>query len=153
MKIYSPDFESGGVIPSIFTCDGEDISPEIRWEGAPKETKSFVLIMDDPDAPIGTFTHWVVYDIPATENHLPKNFPKVPEVNTIKQGINDFRRVGYGGPCPPRGHGYHRYFFKLYALSIPSLGLKPGSTRREVENAMKNHILAEAQFFGRYKRD
>lgn len=153
MKVYSPDFKNGEVIPSVFTCDGEDISPEIKWEGVPEGTKSLVLIMDDPDAPVGVFTHWVVYDIPVTESHLPRNFPKVPEVNGIKQGVNDFRKVGYGGPCPPRGHGFHRYFFKLYALSVPSLGLKAGSTRVEVERAMSNHILAEAQFYGKYKRD
>ncbi len=153
MKIYSPDFENGGVIPPVFTCDGEDISPEIRWEGAPENAKSFVLIMDDPDAPVGTFTHWVVYDIPVNVNHIPRNFPKVLEVNGIKQGVNDFGRVGYGGPCPPRGHGFHRYFFKLYALDVPSLGLRGGSSRRDVERAMIEHVIGKAEFFGRYKRD
>ncbi|GAB6065311.1 YbhB/YbcL family Raf kinase inhibitor-like protein [Aquifex pyrophilus] len=152
MKVFSSAFEYGEVIPKKYTCEGEDISPPIRWEGV-SGARSFVLIMDDPDAPIGTFTHWVVYDIPSNVNELPENFPKSKEVNGIKQGVNDFGRVGYGGPCPPRGHGYHRYFFKVYALDVESLGLPPEATRREVEERMKGHILGSGELMGRYKRD
>ncbi|WP_461831261.1 YbhB/YbcL family Raf kinase inhibitor-like protein [Aquifex sp.] len=153
MKVFSPAFEYGDVIPSKYTCEGEDISPPVRWEGAPEGTKSFVLIMDDPDAPLGTFTHWIVYDIPADVNELYENFPKTAEVKGIKQGINDFGRVGYGGPCPPKGHGYHRYFFRIYALDISSLGLPPEATREQVESKIKGHILGSGELMGRYKRD
>ena len=109
--------------------------------------------MDDPDAPIGTFTHWIVYDIPVNVNALPENFPKVPQVNGMKQGKNDFGFVGYGGPCPPRGHGYHRYFFKIFALNVESLNLPSGANRRYVEAAIKNHVIAYGQLMGKYRRD
>jgi len=153
MEVFSRSFKNGGEIPRVYTCDGRDISPHVGWEDVPEGTKSFVLIMDDPDAPVGTFTHWVVYDIPSQTRELLENFPKVPEISGIKQGINDFGRVGYGGPCPPRGHGYHRYFFKVFALNVESLGLPPGSTRREVESKMKGKVLAQAHIMGLYRRD
>lgn len=153
MKVESPSFKNGEVIPQKYTCDGENVSPPIAWSGFPEGTKSFVLIVDDPDAPIGTFTHWVVYDIPANIVSLKENFPKSKQVDSIKQGINDFGRVGYGGPCPPPGHGYHRYFFKVYALNVESLGLPPGATKKEVESKMRGHILSEGQMMGRYRRD
>lgn len=153
MKVESPAFKSGDVIPKRYTCDGENISPPLVWLGYPKEAKSFVLIVDDPDAPAGTFTHWVVYDIPINEPSLKENFPKDGQVGSVKQGMNDFGKIGYGGPCPPKGHGYHRYFFRIYALNIESLGLPPGATRKQVESKMKGHILSEGYTMGRYRRE
>jgi len=153
MRLESPAFKEGGVIPSKYTCKGPDLSPPLRWSGLPSKTKSLVLIMDDPDAPGGTFTHWVVYDIPPTMGGLQENFPKVGEFKGIKQGTNDFGSVGYGGPCPPKKHGFHRYFFKLYAVDIESLNLPPGAPREEVERRMKGHVLGEASLMGRYKID
>ncbi len=150
IKVEAP-FKEGQGIPLKYTCDGEDISPQIRWSGQPSNTRSFVMVMDDPDAPGGTFTHWIVYDIPASQKSLPENFPKSSQVGNIKQGVNDFGDVGYGGPCPPRGYT-HRYFIKVYALDVESLGIKPGATRREVESKMWGHIIGQGQIMGRYVR-
>ncbi|MCS7312501.1 MAG: YbhB/YbcL family Raf kinase inhibitor-like protein [Acidobacteria bacterium] len=152
MHLSSRSFQDQQAIPTRFTCDGTDTSPHLAWSEAPAGTQSFVLIMDDPDAPVGTFTHWVVYDIPAHQTELPEGFPKQADVGGVKQGVNDFRRVGYGGPCPPKGHGRHRYFFKLYALDVPTLGLPGGARRTEVEARMRGHVLAEAQCMGTYER-
>jgi len=152
MRLSSRSFQDQQAIPVRYTCDGADVSPHLAWSEAPTGTQSFVLIMDDPDAPVGTFTHWVVYDIPAHQTELPEDFPKQADVGGIRQGVNDFRRVGYGGPCPPRGHGRHRYFFKLYALDVPTLGLPGGALRTEVEARMRGHVLAEAQYMGTYER-
>ncbi len=151
IKVESPAFENGEIIPVKYTCDGEDISPEMIWSNIPSETKSLVLIMDDPDAPMGTFTHWIVYDIPTRLNHLPEDLPKVAEIETLKQGINDFRNVGYGGPCPPPGKP-HRYFFKVYALDVSSLGIPGGMTREIVEERMQGHVIAEGYLMGVYGR-
>ncbi len=153
MKVESRAFKEGEVIPVRYTCDGVDISPPISWSEVPEGTKSFVIIMDDPDAPIGTFTHWIVYDIPGNIRDLPEAFPKADQVNSIRQGVNDFGYVGYGGPCPPKGHGFHRYFFKIYALDVESLGLPPKATRRQVEERMNGHVLGEGSTMGRYKRE
>ena len=153
MKVESPVFQEGDNIPKRYTCDGLDISPPIKWSGFPQETKSFVLIMDDPDAPIGTFTHWIIYDIPAQLSELDEGVPKTDSISRVKQGINDFGYVGYGGPCPPKGHGHHRYYFRVYALDIESLGLSPKATRKQVEERMKGHILAEGSVMGRYRRE
>lgn len=153
MDVESTNFKDGQMIPKRFTCDGDDISPSISWSSFPKNTRSFVVIMTDPDAPGGTFTHWVVYDIPSSVQKLEENFPKLTKVDGIKQGMNDFNRRGYGGPCPPKGHGYHRYFFKVYAIDLESLGLKAGASRKDVEQKMKGHILQEGQIMGVYRRD
>ncbi len=153
MELKSLAFGEGEVIPRKYTCDGSDVSPPLAWSKVPQGTKSFVLIVDDPDAPIGTFTHWVVYDIPKDVGGFAEDLPKVKEIEGIKQGLNDFGYVGYNGPCPPKGHGYHRYFFRLYAIDLESLGLPPQATRRQVEERMKGHILGEASLMGRYKRD
>ncbi len=153
MKVESRAFREGEIIPVRYTCDGADLSPPISWSGVPEGVKSFVIIMDDPDAPIGTFTHWVVYDIPADVRELEEGLPKVELIETIKQGMNDFGYVGYGGPCPPKGHGYHRYFFKIYALSLDTLNLPPSAQRRQVEERMRGHIVGEGYLMGRYKRD
>ncbi len=152
MFIRVVPFQNGNPIPPKYTCEGSDISPAIEWGDLPEGTQSLVLIMDDPDAPVGTFTHWIIYDIPASMKSLPENVPLTPEWNACKQGRNDFRQVGYGGPCPPRGHGKHRYFFKLYALDIETLGLPASASRHDVESKMKGHVLAQAQYSGTYER-
>jgi Raf kinase inhibitor-like YbhB/YbcL family protein len=150
-SISSSSFSPGGEIPRQFTCDGSDVSPALSWSGAPAGTQSFALIADDPDAPAGTWTHWVLYDLPAKTNGLPESVSKVEEPPSGgRQGRNDFRKVGYGGPCPPPGKP-HRYFFKLYALD-GMLNLKPGSSKQEVEETIKNHILAKAELMGTYRR-
>ena len=140
-------FTDGGLIPARFTCEGANVSPELRWSDMPASTHSFALIVDDPDAPVGTFTHWVLFDIPADRSNLAEGENKIGVA-----GKNDFGRAGYGGPCPPRGHGPHRYYFTLYALDIASLKLKAGIGRREVETALRGHVLAQAQYLGRYER-
>lgn len=145
-------FVDQGSIPTKFTCDGQDVSPHLMWQNIPAGTKSLVLIMDDPDAPGRTFVHWIVYDMPATQNELKENTPKTETLaGGAKQGINDFPRAGYGGPCPPRGHGVHRYYFKLYAVS-KKLELAPKASVEEVKAAMEGHIIAQTQIMGRYSR-
>ena len=150
MKLKSAAFSERDMIPKKYTCDGPNISPPLMWEFVPNNTKSFVLISDDPDAPMGTWVHWVLFNIPAEIRELPENIP--PKERTdfgAIQGRNDFRRIGYGGPCPPGGT--HRYFFKLYALSC-DLNLKTGSTKSDALREMKGHVLGECQLMGRYKR-
>ena len=150
-SISSPSFSQGSEIPRKFTCDGADVSPELTWTAPPAGTQSFALIADDPDAPVGTWTHWVLYDLPAPTTALAEGVSKVDEVPTGgRQGRNDFRKIGYGGPCPPPGKP-HRYFFKLYALDR-MLNLKPGSSKQDVEQAMQNHILGQAEVMGTYRR-
>lgn len=153
MDISSSAFKFGEEIPRKYTCDDIDISPPLIWSGAPEGTKSFVLICDDPDAPVGTWVHWVLYNIPTETTQLPENVQKTEILaNGAQQGKNDFRRTGYGGPCPPPGHGYHRYFFKLYAVDT-TLSLKAGkATKEEVLRAIDRHILIEAKLMGKYKR-
>lgn len=150
ITVTSSAFVEGGMIPKQHTCDGEDISPDLKWTGAPAATKSFALICDDPDAPVGNWVHWVLFNIPADVNALAAAVP--PEAaltNGARNGKNDFRRLGYGGPCPPGGT--HRYFFKIYALDT-RLDLESGCTKAQLEAAMKGRILAEGQLMGRYKR-
>jgi Raf kinase inhibitor-like YbhB/YbcL family protein len=149
--ISSPSFQAGGEIPKKFTCEGADVSPELHWTAPPAGTLSFALIADDPDAPVGTWTHWVFFDIPPSATGLPEGVSKVDEVPSGgRQGRNDFRRIGYAGPCPPPGKP-HRYFFKLYALD-KMLNLKPGVSKQEVEQAMQGHILETAELMGTYRR-
>ncbi len=140
-------FATGGLIPAKFTCEGANVSPELRWSEAPANTHSYALIVDDPDAPAGTFTHWILFDIPANRASLAEGEGKIGMA-----GKNDFGRASYGGPCPPRGHGPHRYLFTFYALDIASLKLKAGASRREVESTLRGHVLAQAQYLGRYER-
>jgi Raf kinase inhibitor-like YbhB/YbcL family protein len=150
-KLTSSAFENGATIPKQFTCDGTDLSPALEWSGAPEKTKSFSLIVDDPDAPVGTWVHWVLYDLPADAKQLGEGVAKEEQLaNGAQQGRNDFRRIGYGGPCPPAGPA-HRYFFKLYALDA-MLNLKAGASKADVEKAMAGHVLAQAALMGRYKR-
>lgn len=151
LQLTSTAFENGSDVPTKHTCDGADASPALAWSAPPAGTKSFALIMDDPDAPSGTWVHWVLYNLAATTRSLPEGVPKEKELaDGTRQGRNDFARVGYGGPCPPRGPA-HRYYVKLYALGI-RLDLQPGATRLELERAMEKHILAQGQLMGRYKR-
>ena len=150
-ELRSDAFGQNSPVPQKYTCEGEDISPALIWSNSPEETKSFALISDDPDAPVGTWVHWVIYDIPAEVSELGEGVPAKEELdNGSKQGINDFGKIGYGGPCPPPGK-VHRYFFKLYALDTV-LNLKPRVTKKELLSAMEGHILAEAQFIGTYQR-
>jgi Raf kinase inhibitor-like YbhB/YbcL family protein len=152
MQLTSTAFAEGAAIPAKHTCDEKDHSPPLKWSGVPAEAKSLVLIADDPDAPVGTWVHWVLYDLPTTVSELPENSPKGQYLPSGgKQGLNDFKRLGYGGPCPPTGNP-HRYFFKLYALDR-ALDLKPGATKKDVERAMeKVHILGQGQLMGTYQR-
>lgn len=147
MKLTSAAFAEGGTIPAKYTCDGVDVSPPLAWSGVPAGTKAFALIADDPDAPAGTWVHWVLYNVPGSVAQLPEG---VSGPGGAAQGRNDFRKAGYGGPCPPPGKP-HRYFFKLYALDA-SLALKAGAIKAEVERAMQGHALAQAQLMGTYGR-
>ena len=150
MDLMSPAFSDGEMIPKKYTCDGADVSPPLEWSLVPSGTKSVALICDDPDAPMGPWVHWVYYDIPPETKRLPESIaPEKHTANGGKQGINDFRKIGYGGPCPPGGT--HRYFFKLYALDA-LLNLSPGATKKELLKAMEGHILGEAELMGKYKR-
>ena len=150
LQIKSSVFEHNEMIPKKYTCDGEDISPPLSWDGVPEGAKSLALISDDPDAPMGTWVHWVLYDLLSSVKELEENFPKDKTLsNGAKQGITDFKRIGYGGPCPPSGT--HRYFFKLYALD-KKVNLEPGVTKKQLLQAMEGHILAQAELMGKYKR-
>jgi Raf kinase inhibitor-like YbhB/YbcL family protein len=151
IEIKSAGFSAGGTIPKKFTCDGADSSPALSWNQAPPRTETFALIVDDPDAPAGTWVHWVLYNLPANSKELREGVEKNQTLSGgALQGRNDFRKIGYNGPCPPPGKP-HRYFFKLYALDT-KLGLKPGATKAELEGAMKGHILGQGELIGRYGR-
>ncbi|GAB4435316.1 MAG: YbhB/YbcL family Raf kinase inhibitor-like protein [Anaerolineales bacterium] len=150
--LTSTAFAEGEPIPVQYSCDGADISPPLAWTGVPEGTQSLVLIMDDPDAPIGTWDHWILFNIPANRHELSEDAPiEAPnqDPNAIFVGNNSWGRPGYGGPCPPSGT--HRYFFKLYALDA-TLSLLPGANKKQVEAEMQGHILAETQLMGTYSR-
>lgn len=151
MNLSSSSFANGGDIPKKFTCDGADISPQLSWSDSPTGTKTFALLVDDPDAPVGNWNHWTKWNLPASAKGLPEGVPKEARLpDGSQQGLNDFRRPGYNGPCPPQGKP-HRYYFKLFALDT-KLDLKPTATKKELEAAMKGHILAQAEWMGRYGR-
>ncbi|MFB0564554.1 MAG: YbhB/YbcL family Raf kinase inhibitor-like protein [Candidatus Aminicenantaceae bacterium] len=150
IKITSTAFEEGGIIPEKYTCDGEDISPHLTWSSVPEGAKTLALINDDPDAPVGAWVHWVLFNIPAFLTEIHENIPPERELeNGAKQGMNGFRRIGYGGPCPPSGT--HRYFFKIYALDT-ELNLEAGATKSQLLEAMEGHILGEGKLMGKYGR-
>jgi Raf kinase inhibitor-like YbhB/YbcL family protein len=152
-KLESPVFSNGSMIPEKYSCDGEDISPVVEWKNVPEGTQSLALIMDDPDAPAGIWVHWVIYDIPPSNNRLPENVSKkdIKLSGTLSgalQGTNSWGNTGYGGPCPPRG--VHRFFFKLYALD--TLLKQENLNKKKLLDAMKNHILAQTELMGKYQR-
>ncbi len=151
IKVTSTAFEESGMIPAKYTCDGEDISPPLKLESVPEGTRSIALIADDPDAPMGTFVHWVLFNLPADTRELAENMPKKERLeNGAIQGETDFgkKKEGYGGPCPPSGT--HRYYFKVYALDA-MLDLGPDAKKKDVEKAMEGHILAQGQLMGQYQ--
>lgn len=150
MYFFSPSFKNGETIPQKFTCDDADVSPKLVWSNLPEGTKSVSIICDDPDAPMGTWVHWVIYNIPATISELTENQPRNEKLsNGALQGRNSWGKIGYGGPCPPSGT--HRYFFKLYALDT-ILELKPGATKEELIKSMQGHLLGQTELYGKYSR-
>lgn len=151
LKISSSSFSDGGNIDRKFTCDGADLSPQLSWNDPPAATKSFALLVDDPDAPVGNWNHWTMWNLPANAHSLQENHSKEAHLTDgSEQGHNDFRKTGYNGPCPPPGKP-HRYYFKPFALDA-KLELKPNASKKELEAAMKGHILAQAEWMGRYGR-
>ncbi len=150
MELKSQAFAAGEMIPAKYTCDGQDISPPLGWSDPPAGTIEFALISDDPDAPVGTWVHWVMWNIPVSASVLDEDLPKTASLlNGTKQGTTDFRRIGYGGPCPPSGT--HRYYFKLYALDT-ALNLPASTTKKDLEKAIQGHILGQAELMGTYRR-
>jgi Raf kinase inhibitor-like YbhB/YbcL family protein len=149
MKLVSSAFADGAAIPRRFTCDGANLSPPLQWSSAPEGTRSFVLLCDDPGAPAGTWHHWAAYDIPPTMMELVEGIGQKPN---LKQAVNDFRKTGYGGPCPPHGHGPHHYHFRLLALSTDDLRARPNASCHDVEREARKSTLAEATLVGWYER-
>ena len=151
LQVTSTAFSPGGMISKKFTCEGADVSPQLAWNDPPAGTESFALIADDPDAPVGTWVHWVLYDLPASTREFDEGVPKQEQLPSgARQGRNDFGKIGYDGPCPPPGKP-HRYFFKLYALDTKT-NLRAGATKADVERALKGHSLGQAELMGRYGR-
>lgn len=151
LTLTSSAFQEGETIPKSFTCDGKDKSPALKWSDAPAGTQAWVLIMDDPDAPVGTWDHWVLFDLPGASGELAEGISSGAELkNGARHGLNSWKKPRYDGPCPPPG-GPHRYFFKLYALD-QNLGLPTTATKADVEKAMQGHILGQAQLMGKYGR-
>lgn len=151
ITLSSPAFANGQIIPEMYSCDGKNISPALQWSGVPAETKSLALIVEDPDAPMGTFTHWVLYNLPPNLAGLNEGLPRLATLSNLgKQGVNDFRKTAYDGPCPPAGKP-HRYFFRLYALDLAP-ALPDGLTRLKLFEQMQAHILAQGEWMGTYQR-
>ena len=152
LEITSEAFANGQAIPFKYTCDGQDISGPLRWRQAGDGVRSFALIVEDPDAPSGTFDHWVLFNIPPGTTELPEAVPNSPLLEGgMKQGINGFKRIGYGGPCPPKQDDSHRYFFRLYALDA-ELPTQEGATKGEVKRATEGHVITEGVLMGTYAR-
>jgi len=151
ISISAEAFKAGEAIPAEYTCDGKDLSPALSWKGIPSNAKSVAIIMDDPDAPGRTFVHWVIFNIPANTEKLQKGVPRKETLSDgSRQGMTDFGRVGYGGPCPPPGKP-HRYYFRLYALDTV-LDLPAGASRKQLDDAMKGHTIAKSELMGKYGR-
>ena len=152
IQVTSAAFTEGARIPVQYTCDGEDKSPGLKWSGLPDGGRSIALIADDPDAPGATWVHWVLYGLSADTTELNEGVPATETLSSgSRQGTNDFKKIGYGGSCPPPGHGVHRYYFKVYALDS-ELGLPPGVTKSDLLRAMDGHIVAQGQLMGTYER-
>jgi hypothetical protein len=149
MKLVSSAFADGAAVPPRFTCDGENLSPPLQWTDAPARTRSFVLLCDDPEAPAGTWHHWTAYDLPPTVTELAAG---AAQNKNLKQAVNDFRKMGYGGPCPPHGHGPHHYHFRLLALSTDHVAAKTNASCPEVEREARKYTIAEATLVGWYER-
>jgi len=149
--LSSSAFSHGEEIPGVYSCEGMDVSPPLEWSGAPDETKSLALFCNDPDAPGGTWHHWALFDVPAGLDHLEPGLATTAAVGRMRQGLNDFKRHGYGGPCPPPGHGVHHYHFVLLALEVEKLQVA-GDTCPEIESAARQYALAEAELVGTYER-
>jgi len=151
-RLSSPEFAADARIPKRFTCEGDDVSPPLQWQEAPPETRSFALLCDDPDAPAGTWHHWALFDMPPDVTRLAAAYPTDPRVGDTRQALNDFQRSGYGGPCPPRGHGTHHYRFRLLALSVAKLDLPKTARCPDVEAAARSHVVSETVLTGTYSR-
>jgi Raf kinase inhibitor-like YbhB/YbcL family protein len=145
LQVSSPAFSNGATIPTKYTCDGQDVAPPLEWSGVPKQARSVAVICDDPDAPSGTFTHWVLYDVPPSTHAIAER------ASIGKAGVNDFGKTGFGGPCPPKRDNAHHYHFHVYALDIDSLG-PAGLSKQDALNVMRGHILDEGELTGLYKR-
>ncbi len=145
LQVRSPAFSDGSTIPAKYTCDGQNVAPPLEWSGAPNESRTVAVICDDPDAPSGSFTHWVLYDIPASAHSLSER------TAAGKSGVNSFGEAGFGGPCPPRSDRPHHYRFHVYALDVESLG-PPGLSKEDAVKAMSGHVLAEGELVGTYAR-
>lgn len=152
LALMSAAFSTGEPIPTVHTCDGADTSPPLSWHGAPEGARGFAIVCTDPDAPVGTWYHWAIFDIPSNITALAAGYATDARVGSTRQAINDFKRTGYGGPCPPRGHGSHHYHFRLMALSVDRLDLDVPVEAREAERAAERHLLAEAVLIGTYGR-
>jgi hypothetical protein len=152
MKITSAAFGPGARVPPRHGCEGADQSPPLTWSEVPKQAKSLALVCSDPDAPAGTWYHWAAFDMPTATTGLPESYQKAARVGKVRQAINDFGKPGYGGPCPPKGHGTHHYHFRLYALDVEKLDLKDGAKCKDVEAAAERHAIAKAELVGTYSR-
>jgi Raf kinase inhibitor-like YbhB/YbcL family protein len=152
LMLASPAIPTGGTILSQDTCDGADISPPLAWLGVPEGTRSLVLVVEDPDAPSGVFRHWAAFDIPPAALGLDGGYSANRPATALHEARNDFGKVGYGGPCPPEGHGVHHYHFRLLAISRPTLDLRPPGTALDVSRAAQPYVIEQAEFVGTYRR-
>ena len=152
MQLKSSAFTNGERIPRRYSCDGEDMSPPLAWVDAPEDTRSFAIFCDDPDAPSGTFHHWAMFDIPKTTRELPEGFASNAARSLALQGTNDFGKTGYGGACPPKGHGTHHYHFKVMALDCGHLDTQGKTDATQIEALAKEHCIAHAELVGVYSR-
>ena len=152
LRLISPAFAPGARIPPRYTCEGEDISPPLAWSGVPREAQSLAIFCDDPDAPAGIWHHWALFDLSPTLTELHAGYPRQARVDGTRQAINDFGFVGYGGPCPPPGHGTHHYHFRLLALDVVELQIGERAKCKEVEAAAQRHRIAAAELIGPYSR-
>lgn len=152
LELESPAFGQGETIPKKYTCEGENVSPPLRWKGAPAATKSFVLLCNDPDAPGGVFHHWAAYDVPPEQVEIAEGHGPETLAGSFRQAVNDFGKPGYAGPCPPKGHGTHHYHFRLMALAEDELPAAPDADCAEIETIAERHVIEEVELVGTYRR-